>query len=263
MPVVYATAWASLTATARCARASACSSTAPPAVWASPCCSWPSAAARRSTARRRPPSTTPARARPRPRDRLPHRRLVARPAQLRSGRRRHRRRVVQALQRAAAPRRAPGRARRLLGPGGREAQPAPRAAAGAAMMRGFDLIKQLSESKAVVGINMKRLWDDRGTLAPWIEPLTALPRRRHHRAGRPRGGPVRPRAARRIASSPRGRTWGRSSSCRRRARRPSPRARRRARDEEPQTPSRPWPQRPRAAGAAPTARSPARRPRRR
>ena len=41
------------------------------------------------------------------------------------------------------------------------------------MMRGFDLIKQLSESKAVIGINMKRLWDDRGTLAPWIEPLTA------------------------------------------------------------------------------------------
>ncbi len=41
------------------------------------------------------------------------------------------------------------------------------------MMRGFDLIKQLNESKAVVGINMKRLWDDRGTLAPWIEPLTA------------------------------------------------------------------------------------------
>jgi NADPH:quinone reductase-like Zn-dependent oxidoreductase len=41
------------------------------------------------------------------------------------------------------------------------------------MMRGFDLIKQMSESKAFVGINMKRLWDDRGTLAPWSEPLSA------------------------------------------------------------------------------------------
>ena len=120
------------TATARCARASACSSTAPPAAWGSPCCSWPSAVARRSTGPPRPPSTTPARARPRPRDRLPQRRLVARPAHLRHGRRRHRRRVVQALLRAAAARRAPRRARRLLGPGGREAQPAPRAAAGAA-----------------------------------------------------------------------------------------------------------------------------------
>jgi NADPH:quinone reductase-like Zn-dependent oxidoreductase len=42
------------------------------------------------------------------------------------------------------------------------------------MMRGFDLIKQIGESKSVIGINMKRLWDDRGTLAPWIEPLTAF-----------------------------------------------------------------------------------------
>ena len=74
----------------------------------------------------------PARARPRPRDRLPHRRLVARPADLRPRRRRHRRGVVQALQRAAAPRRPPRRARRLVGPGGRDAQPAPRAAAGPA-----------------------------------------------------------------------------------------------------------------------------------
>jgi NADPH:quinone reductase-like Zn-dependent oxidoreductase len=41
------------------------------------------------------------------------------------------------------------------------------------MIRGFSLIDQLSESKAVIGLNMKRLWDDRGTLAPWIEPLRA------------------------------------------------------------------------------------------
>ena len=73
-----------------------------------------------------------ARARPRPRHRLPPRRLVARPAQLRPRHRRHRRRLVQALQRAAAPRRAPRRPRRVVRPGGRDAQPAPRAAAGPA-----------------------------------------------------------------------------------------------------------------------------------
>jgi NADPH:quinone reductase-like Zn-dependent oxidoreductase len=44
-----------------------------------------------------------------------------------------------------------------------------------AMLRGFSLISQLSDSKTVVGINMLRLWDDRGTLEPWIGPLsTAL-----------------------------------------------------------------------------------------
>ncbi len=42
------------------------------------------------------------------------------------------------------------------------------------MLRGFDLIRQMSDSKAVIGLNMLRLWDDRGTLAPWIEPLGAL-----------------------------------------------------------------------------------------
>ncbi len=43
------------------------------------------------------------------------------------------------------------------------------------MLRGFNLTKQLSESKAVIGLNMLKLWDDRGTLEPWIEPLsTAL-----------------------------------------------------------------------------------------
>jgi NADPH:quinone reductase-like Zn-dependent oxidoreductase len=42
------------------------------------------------------------------------------------------------------------------------------------MLRGFDLVKQMSESKSVIGLNMLRLWDDRGTLAPWIDPLGAL-----------------------------------------------------------------------------------------
>ena len=42
------------------------------------------------------------------------------------------------------------------------------------MLRGFNLVEQMAQSKAVVGINMLRLWDDRGTLAPWIEPLAGL-----------------------------------------------------------------------------------------
>jgi NADPH:quinone reductase-like Zn-dependent oxidoreductase len=41
----------------------------------------------------------------------------------------------------------------------------------ARMFRGFNLISQMSESKAVIGLNMLRLWDDRGTLEPWIAPL--------------------------------------------------------------------------------------------
>jgi len=43
------------------------------------------------------------------------------------------------------------------------------------MVRGFNLIKQPSESKTLIGLNMLALRDDRGTLQPWIEPLsTAL-----------------------------------------------------------------------------------------
>jgi NADPH:quinone reductase-like Zn-dependent oxidoreductase len=45
---------------------------------------------------------------------------------------------------------------------------------GLPMLRGFDLIRQMSESKAVIGLNMLRLWDDRGTLEPWTDPLAAL-----------------------------------------------------------------------------------------
>jgi NADPH:quinone reductase-like Zn-dependent oxidoreductase len=32
----------------------------------------------------------------------------------------------------------------------------------------------MSESKAVIGLNMLTLWKDRQTLAPWITPLRAL-----------------------------------------------------------------------------------------
>jgi NADPH:quinone reductase-like Zn-dependent oxidoreductase len=38
----------------------------------------------------------------------------------------------------------------------------------------FGLIKQMSESKTVIGLNLLTLWKDRGTLAPWIEPLVTL-----------------------------------------------------------------------------------------
>ncbi|SDE09285.1 zinc-binding dehydrogenase [Rhodococcus tukisamuensis] len=42
------------------------------------------------------------------------------------------------------------------------------------MIRGFNAMDQMTESKAVIGLNMLRLWDDRGTLEPWITPLRAL-----------------------------------------------------------------------------------------
>jgi NADPH:quinone reductase-like Zn-dependent oxidoreductase len=38
----------------------------------------------------------------------------------------------------------------------------------------FNMIKQMSESKAVIGLNMLSLWKDRGTLEPWIVPMREL-----------------------------------------------------------------------------------------
>jgi NADPH:quinone reductase-like Zn-dependent oxidoreductase len=38
----------------------------------------------------------------------------------------------------------------------------------------FNMIKQMSESKAVIGLNMLTLWKDRGTLQPWIGPLQEM-----------------------------------------------------------------------------------------
>ncbi len=43
----------------------------------------------------------------------------------------------------------------------------------AAMLRGFSLLDQITSSKAVIGLNMLRLWDDRGSLEHWITPLRA------------------------------------------------------------------------------------------
>jgi NADPH:quinone reductase-like Zn-dependent oxidoreductase len=43
-----------------------------------------------------------------------------------------------------------------------------------ARMPRFNLIKQMSESKAVIGLNMLSLWKDKGTLQPWIAPLREM-----------------------------------------------------------------------------------------
>ena len=43
-----------------------------------------------------------------------------------------------------------------------------------ARMPRFNMVKQISESKAVIGLNMLSLWKDRGTLEPWVAPLRAL-----------------------------------------------------------------------------------------
>jgi NADPH:quinone reductase-like Zn-dependent oxidoreductase len=43
-----------------------------------------------------------------------------------------------------------------------------------ARMPRFNLLKQMSESKAVIGLNMLTLWKDRDTLEPWIAPLREM-----------------------------------------------------------------------------------------
>ena len=43
-----------------------------------------------------------------------------------------------------------------------------------ARMPRFSLIKQMSESKAVIGLNMLTLWKDRQSLQPWIAPLVEM-----------------------------------------------------------------------------------------
>lgn len=83
-----------------------------------------------------------------------------------------------------------GRSQRLsykmLGPGGRlVAYGASNVVAGnrrkplaalatVAMTPRFSLLRQMSESKIVIGLNMLALWRSRGSLAPWIEPLREL-----------------------------------------------------------------------------------------
>ena len=43
-----------------------------------------------------------------------------------------------------------------------------------ARMPRFNLIKQTGESKAVIGLNMLTLWNEHGSLQPWIKPLQEL-----------------------------------------------------------------------------------------
>jgi NADPH:quinone reductase-like Zn-dependent oxidoreductase len=74
----------------------------------------------------------------------------------------------------------------LLRPGGRlvafgassvvsgERKSIPTALKAVVRMPRFNMIKQMQESKAVIGLNMLTLWKDRGSLAPWIEPLSEL-----------------------------------------------------------------------------------------
>jgi NADPH:quinone reductase-like Zn-dependent oxidoreductase len=45
---------------------------------------------------------------------------------------------------------------------------------GVLRMPRFNMIKQMSESKSVIGLNMLSLWKDRGTLQPWIAPLREM-----------------------------------------------------------------------------------------
>jgi len=42
------------------------------------------------------------------------------------------------------------------------------------MFRGFNLIDQMQNSKAFIGLNMLTLWKDRGSLGPWIDPVVEL-----------------------------------------------------------------------------------------
>ena len=43
-----------------------------------------------------------------------------------------------------------------------------------ARMPRFNIMKQMSESKAVIGLNMLTLLKDRGTIAPWLTPLRPM-----------------------------------------------------------------------------------------
>ena len=74
----------------------------------------------------------------------------------------------------------------LLRPGGRlvafgasavvsgERKSIPTALKAVLRMPRFNLIKQMAESKTVIGLNMLTLWKDRGTLGPWIDPLSTM-----------------------------------------------------------------------------------------
>ena len=48
------------------------------------------------------------------------------------------------------------------------------AAKAMATMPRFNIVKQMSISKSVIGLNMLKLWDHKGTLEPWMSPLVSL-----------------------------------------------------------------------------------------
>jgi NADPH:quinone reductase-like Zn-dependent oxidoreductase len=48
------------------------------------------------------------------------------------------------------------------------------AARAALQMPRFNMIKQMSESKAVIGLNLLTLWDAAGSLDPWLGPIVGL-----------------------------------------------------------------------------------------
>jgi NADPH:quinone reductase-like Zn-dependent oxidoreductase len=74
----------------------------------------------------------------------------------------------------------------LLRPGGRliaygasavvsgERKSIPTALKAVLRMPRFNLLKQMADSKAVIGLNMLTLWKDRGSLQPWIAPLQEM-----------------------------------------------------------------------------------------
>jgi NADPH:quinone reductase-like Zn-dependent oxidoreductase len=43
-----------------------------------------------------------------------------------------------------------------------------------AMVRGFNLISLIDDSKSVIGLNMPRLWEQAGSLRPWLLPVCDL-----------------------------------------------------------------------------------------
>jgi NADPH:quinone reductase-like Zn-dependent oxidoreductase len=40
------------------------------------------------------------------------------------------------------------------------------------MIRGFSALSLVEDSRGVIGLNMLRLWDQEGSLRPWLEPMS-------------------------------------------------------------------------------------------
>ena len=83
------------------------------------------------------------------------------------------------------------------------------AARAALSMPRFNLIKQMSASKAVIGLNMLTLWDELGSLERYIDALEQMLARRHGAAGGGRVVPASTARPTRTASSPSGATSAR------------------------------------------------------